>query len=482
MSARLLIIGLDGADGGTLDRASRDGTLPNIAALRARGQAWALSSALGATDDALWASFQYGVDVGEHGRYSYEIPTSSGQLVSAFTDELDRKTFWDELSRQDLRVAVLDVPKCRPPRALNGIHLADWLVHGRYFHSRPLAYPEALADDILTRFGAAPPSRCGYEYAALNDDEVLMARDNLLRAVGQKLAAGLHFLSAESWDLFIIGFKEAHCSCHMFWELADPEHAKYDAGRVARLGNPVLDVLMKQDAAIADLVAAAGPNANVVVFSTSDFTPNGTILHLMPKILERMNRYIGMPAGERMLYLMPKVLERVKRYFGVRGGERVLLALLRLCRRVAPPRVWSVLYSDNACALRVPRRPEDTAARYAQRLDLIAALARELVDVDDGLPVVSTVTRPAFEYAGKRVARLPHLLLHFRKNISSRAVISPRLGTIEALRPDNIRSGNHEAGGFAFAIGPAADVAVAQVKSMQDFASLAEKILVVRAQ
>jgi hypothetical protein len=31
MSAGLLIIGLDGADGRTLDRASRDGTLPNLA-------------------------------------------------------------------------------------------------------------------------------------------------------------------------------------------------------------------------------------------------------------------------------------------------------------------------------------------------------------------------------------------------------------------------------------------------------------------
>ena len=144
MSARLLIIGLDGADGRTLDRASRDGTLPNLAAMRGRGHAWALSSSQGATDDALWASFQYGNDVGEHGRYSHEILTGF-----AVMEELDRKTFWDKLSRRRLRVAVLDVPKCRPPRPLNGIHVADWLVHGQYFHSRPLSYPEALPMTFL---------------------------------------------------------------------------------------------------------------------------------------------------------------------------------------------------------------------------------------------------------------------------------------------------------------------------------------------
>ena len=451
MSARLLLIGLDGADGRTLDRESRDGTLPNLAAMRSRGHAWALSSDQGATDDALWASFQYGNDVGEHGRYSHQILTGF-----AVKEELDRETFWDKLARRDLRVAVLDVPKCRPPRPLNGIHLADWLVHGQYFHSRPLSYPEALTDDILVRFGAAPPSRCGYQSAALSDDEVQVVRDNLLRAVGQKRAAGLYFLSTEPWDLFIIGFKEAHCACHMFWEFSDAEHAKYDAARATRLGQPVLDILKNQDAAIGKLIAAAGPGANVVVFSTTDFVPNGSVLHLMPEILERVNCFIG-----------------------TLGGERILLALRRLVGR-STRRASSVFYSDNIAALRVPRGPEDNARRHARRLDMVATLVRELLDVDDGLPVVSAVTRPAFEYTGKCAASLPHLLLHFRQNVCPRAVTSERLGRIEGLRPENIRSGNHAAGGFAFAVGSAAADAMAQIKSMKDFASLAARVLVER--
>jgi hypothetical protein len=455
MAARLLMIALDGADGRTLDRASSDGTLPNLAALRARGRAWALSSALGATDDALWASFQYGVDVGEHGRYSYLGQMSSGETGLTVMEELGKETFWDKHSLQGLRVAILDVPKCRPPRPLNGIHLADWLVHGRYFESAPLAYPEALADEILARFGAAPPSLCAFEPPALSDGDVRTVRDNLLHSVGQKRAAGLHFLAAEPWDLFIVGFKEAHCSGHMFWDFSDPEHTKYDAARVARLGNPVLEILKAQDAAIGALVAAAGPDANVVVFSTTDFVPNGSIQHLMPGILERVNRTIATVAG-----------------------EKILRAFFRLCRRDAPaPDCRSIFYSDNAAALRVERRATDTARRYARRLDSIAALARELVDVDDGLPVVSAVTRPAFEHAGERAASLPHLLLHFRKNICSRAVTSARLGRIAAPRPDNIRSGNHEAGGFVFAAGPSAGAAMAQVKSMKDFASLAAHTL-----
>ena len=141
-----------------------------------------------------------------------------------------------------------------------------------------------------------------------------------------------------------------------------------------------------------------------------------------------------------------------------------------------------VFISDNACRVARLRRARTRARRYAQRLDSIAALARELVDVDDGLPVVSAVTRPAFEHAGERASSLPHLVAAFSQEylFPRRNIAAPR--PYRAPRPDNIRSGNHDAGGFVFAIGPAAGVAMAQVKSMKDFASLATKVLVMPEQ
>lgn len=62
MSARLLIIALDGADSRRLGRWSDEGRLPNLAALRKRGLTRHLTVPSGTTDDSLWASFQYGVD------------------------------------------------------------------------------------------------------------------------------------------------------------------------------------------------------------------------------------------------------------------------------------------------------------------------------------------------------------------------------------------------------------------------------------
>jgi hypothetical protein len=114
---------------------------------------------------------------------------------------------------------------------------------------------------------------------------------------------------------------------------------------------------------------------------------------------------------------MPEIVERVNRYMTTRTGERIERALRRLLRRGAPqPACESLFYNDNAGALRVHHRRIHNARHYARRLELIATLARELMDVDAGRPVVSAVTRPAYEHVGVSAASLPHLLLHFCNN------------------------------------------------------------------
>jgi hypothetical protein len=74
-----------------------------------------LTGPVGATDDALWASFQYGVPVGVHGRYNYLLKLSTGKFGMAYTEEGHLAPFWRNLANQGLRVAILDVPKCSVP-------------------------------------------------------------------------------------------------------------------------------------------------------------------------------------------------------------------------------------------------------------------------------------------------------------------------------------------------------------------------------
>jgi hypothetical protein len=175
------------------------------------------------------------------------------------------------------------------------------------------------------------------------------------------------------------------------------------------------------------------------------------------------------------MHLMNSIAARINDAVAAEADGRLTSSLRR---RLGIPRNYcrSVFHSDDAGALRVPRQTSDTEASHARRVELVVQLARELVDVDDGLPVVSAVSYPAFEQKGRRARSLPQILLHYRVNICPSAVRSPRLGRISARAPD-MRTGNHSPGGFALAAGGRSEFAAKHVRTMTDFASLATNVL-----
>ena len=446
-----MIISLDGADGRLIDLATQDGMLPHLSALRNRGRAWPLSASKDDTDDSLWASFQYGVDLGAHGRSFYRSTDAQGNAIFPVHRETDWDIFWDDVSSAGHRVAVIDVPKCRTVRPLNGIHLADWLVHGRYSQT-PTSYPPALAAQVVARFGEAPASKCGYSYKAPIDDAAARtARQNILRSVEMKRDAGLHFLSQEPWDLFVLAFKETHCSAHMFWDIHDCDHRNHDQDKRARIGDPVIDILKAVDLAIGDLIAKAGPDCDVVVFSTTNIVPNGTLEHLIGAIANRLNNVFAARTNGRWSTRLRSLLGH--------PGE--------ICR-VAQ-------HNDNAGGLHVPRIAGESTEAHRARAEAIAAVACELVDAASKVPVIASVSFPAFEQTGPYADSLPHILLHYRTDICPAAVTSPTLGRIRARAPIE-RPGNHAPGGYVIAAGDWADTAATTVNSMKDFAGLARRV------
>ena len=426
MTARLLMIGVDGADGKLLDRCSANGSLPHLAALRDRGAARRLCPPLGLTDDALWASFQYAVEVGEHGRFYFRLPEEGGGEAKAHWRELNRATFWDELSDDGRRVAILDVPKCRNPRPLNGLHLVDWLVHGRYF-PKPRSQPRALAADVLARFGPAPASRCGYSGPELGDDDIRQITANLRDGVAQKLAAGLHYMAAEPWDLFVAVFKEAHCASHGLWDV----HTDHE-----RVAGPVMGILREIDAAIGDLVAAAGPTAEVVVFTPTDMETNGGLHHLMPEIVERLNSHLAADHA---------------------GGRCAILP-----------------YTENCAALRLSGN--DQTPLDAKLIEAIEAQLLSLRDAKTAQTVVSAITRPSSQLEGSQAKTLPDLLIHSVAGGFPTAIVSPSLGRIEGQNPA-MRPGNHAAGGFVIGAGAASAQAVERMRTVAGLGALAKALL-----
>jgi hypothetical protein len=469
MSARLLIIALDGADSRRLEAWSDDGGMPNLARLRERGVSLRLDAPPWSTDDSLWASFQYGVDTATHGRPHYAKVLSSGRVGMAMTEEGELDTFWRGLSEKGMRLAVLDVPKCAAPRAINGLHLADWLVHGRYF-DRPMSYPASLAQEVVSRFGPAPPSQCGYNQRAPSDERVRDITGALRVSLAQKGAAALHYLAAEPWDLFVVGFKEAHCAGHGLWNFADRDHPEFDAARSARLGWPIRQVFEGLDAAIGELCSAAGPDAEIVVFSTTNMAPNGSIDQLTPQVIMRLNAVLsGRPAT---------ALERAGSSLAAHLPGRLARRLSTVLEPSRPGRLAAAVveqapWSDDAAALKLRAGgPADQARLFGE----IESLLRELVDEQSGRQVVSDILYPSADQRGARSDALPDCLVRYRAGLTPRAIRSPRLGRITA-RYRRRRPGNHAEGSLAVLAGARAMAGAARLKAMEDFAPFVDEVL-----
>jgi predicted AlkP superfamily phosphohydrolase/phosphomutase len=399
-----------------------------------------LSASACATDAALWASFHYGTEIGEHGRYHDYLRLQDGRHGLAVQNEQQRDAIWDELSHRGMRVAVFDLPKSRAPAPINGLHLTDWLVHGRTF-SRPLSYPVELAEEVLNRFGEAPHSRCDRICEELTDPQISQVCAHLRQSVSMKRLAALSYLAREPWDCFAVSFMEIHCCSHGFWNLIDPGHPAHDPARSSRLGDPSVEIFQDIDRALGDLVTAAGQNSEVIVFSTSDFQANGTVNHLLPQIVLQLNKFIWNHGAASLL----------------------------------PRSNWGVKmlpYNENACALRLSCIPRISRAYEAPPDGSRATTIKELEDIlrkisdpATGETIFEAFHRPSSDYAGVRSHCLPDMLLVPRAGVFPQMVVSPELGCIRGEVP-SWRLGNHRDGGFVIARGAAVEAMIGGVDSL----------------
>ncbi len=452
-TTRLLMIGLDSADRGLIDRWMREGHLPVLAGLRARGSFGELDGPPAMGDDAAWATFYTGVSPARHGRYSYCQVFPGDYGVARFREEhLRAQPFWVRLGRQGYRLAVVDVPKCPVLADWNGIQLADWLVHGRDQCTR--SWPPELAPAVLGRYGNdhTDDNRGGgflCHFEALNDVDLEQLIEHSLDSVERKLSLALDWLQDGEWDLFLTVFKESHCIGHQGWRVLDQHHPEYDAGLAARWDQPVRRVYQALDCAVGRLIEAAGAEADVMVFSDLGMAANHSGNHLLDRVLLRVDRHAWL---ERWLLFSAAAVPHLP--YPIAARMRRFKRNLQGLRRA-----FQVPHNEMSGAIRLNIRGRErygrvNAGRDAEQLcEQLTAALLELVNPDTGAALVKTVHRSRQLFSGEQQDALPDLLVEWANDGPVTAAASPAIGVVRVPVP-HYRPGNHVAGGFYFSAGP----------------------------
>ncbi len=278
MSARALLIGLDGATWDVIE--SLQDRLPNLWRLRSTGTWARLRSTNPPMTLPAWSSVLTGTHPETHGIVDF-VRRDAGKYAVSFLDARDRRvpTIHNLLSAAGHRVASVAVPTTYPPESLNGIVIAGFDSPVATTAGRGHCAPQREWGPIVRRFG-------GLRYADFQEGAIgpgwhAAARNSLLREIGRKEALCAHLLGREAWELFMIVFGESDTAGHHFWMFHDDGSPRFSPDVV---GDTVTRVYERLDAMVGRL---AGFGAIVGVVSDHGFGGANTIAVYLNRFLEQ---------------------------------------------------------------------------------------------------------------------------------------------------------------------------------------------------
>jgi predicted AlkP superfamily phosphohydrolase/phosphomutase len=265
--SKVLIIGLDGATFGLLDRLMADGLMPFLRETIQNGASGPLTSAYPPVTAAAFASFLTGMNPGKHGIYEFlcrrrgdweQTPVNSTMLRA--------KTVWTCLGEAGLRVGVLSVPLTYPPQPINGFSLADFLTPKG---STDLSHPPELITEIEESFGPYPL----YHSKVYTPSGVRELLDECHAILDYRVKTALHLMHSRDWDVLMIYLEGTDRVQHELWHILDETHPRHDPAEARRYRQDILGFYQETDAQARHFVQAAGPGTNVILMSDHGFGP-----------------------------------------------------------------------------------------------------------------------------------------------------------------------------------------------------------------
>lgn len=480
MSERVVVIGLDMGDGDLIRAFTRQGHMPNFAALIEQGTWIDLESTARVLHTSTWPTFATGVLPGRHGVY-YPYQPSPGhqeaQLIQP--DQYGVPTLWKRADEQGRRCIVYDVPETFPEAEFGGQAIFEWGTWAWY--GDRASQPADLLHELRRRFGVYPLKMEAKRLGARFPDPVELER-RLLQSIEHKRASFEWLLGAQQWDLAITVFGETHPAGHYLWPrgavgLSEGHDADFDAIR---------RVYVEIDRAVGSIRAALPSGVALAVLSGDGVTANHCGWHLVPEVLERLG-FLARPvpqegggsAAKRLSLgtvkdMLPQgarrwIADRLPWWLRDKVGARMRSAQIDWSRTRA-----FALPTDLEGCIRINlegREPQGIVAPgdYDALCRDIAAKLSELVNPATGASAVRQVWRRDDVFAGPSREYLPDIMVAWNNEAPIDALSSARIGTVEQESPDP-RTGTHSWDGFCLAQGRRFARGISAVGRLQDVA------------
>lgn len=430
---RILILGMDGATFDVIDPLLAEGRLPNLGRLMREGVSAPLRSTQPCQSSVAWPALMTGKNPGKTGIFAFWV-ANPGQVLRPLINYncIRTATMWETLSKRGYRVGSVNLPVSFPPPPVNGTMVAGLLTPSP---EASFTYPPELHTELLAQVGEIPIEMDLMQYSGSQRElEFLQAA---LEAMEMRTRVGEYLINRDpDWGVFMVTWTITDRVQHFFWKYRDEEHRAYHTDRGAKLRDVISQVYERVDCELGKMLEQIDlEHDTVIVVSDHGFGP------------KRKNVYLNRWLEEQGLfsYKEPYALRQWR--VGLRvvslggalqrlGFQHPITEKLRRLRmpmpqlEKLPPYLlvdWSktkaynnFVGSEEGIFINLSgREPEGIVApgsEYEALRDEIIARLHELVDPEDGLPVVDNVQRREELYSGPCVEAAPDLILTMREH------------------------------------------------------------------
>ena len=463
---RLFVIGLDAADRDLIENWAASGALPTFRKLQETA-IWAdVENPRGLEAGGCWPAFYFGLSPARTSQFDggRHFDPVAYDFVGYRPEQNIFDPIWTVLSKAGKLCGVVDAPYSYPVDQINGMKIVDRAAHvpagsGNYMEFR--TYPQELADEVVTLFGADPAGGHTTDFWPMSTpDEVRNFRDIYLERMRKKTDLTLHYWKQRPWDYFMTVYTETHSVGHRCWHIHDDQHPAHDPAMAREVGDPLKDTYIAIDQSIQRLLDEVGDEAQVIVYLSHGMGPRHSATKLLDRILVRFDgKPVSTMSGPVMSTIrsiwrhMPDWVRRplspmrykvsndgfqpgrkTRRYFEVFANDRTGGIRINLKGREAHGMVQPGDEYDRICA------------------QLVADIA-EVINDETGEPLAKEILITREHYQGENLDYLPDILVTWNRSAPINAVRSAKIGLVDATGLiTDVRSGDHRPGGRFFAL------------------------------
>ena len=458
MTARLVVLCVDGADDDLLVELAETGRMPALGQLVGRGTTVTMETPGDIFDLGVWPMLVTGQPPGNHALahfLEFEAPTMGVHVRR----ETELEPFWLHLPERGGGVVALDVPEIHPT--------ADWEAEGTCcWHGYAPPHPALITSKRLRRalspLGPPPELTSPRRPASAAEEDQVAAM--LGRAVAFQARAAL--LAGGGSHTLCIGFQQHHAVVHWLGHHYLADHWHRPGPMRPELALSTYDAL---DAALGRIIGAH-EDANIAVVVARGGRPANHAPALLDGLLERAGLQVrragdGITSAATRKPLALRLLQRIPEERRSQLASHLPPFLLNplLARQFRAQFAWDRTSVFNLPAwdaglirLNVVGREAFgilPPADYEPTIEEVTKLVRETVNADTGLPLAADVVRLRRAFPGTNDEVWPDLAVVWAGDRPAHRARHPHLGMWEAESVGSLWT-EHRSPALAILAGP----------------------------